>query len=270
MSDERLKRKGEIFLVPFDQIFIDDEINNGRIDLGNIDELASSIKEVGLKIPILVQKTRGENKYILIQGKRRFKAIEKLVAEGIDFAGVPCIMTPPNYNIENSLFDQITMNDGKPYSNLEQGIVFSQLIGRGYTVTDISKKVGKSITHINNCVEMSSLPKKVQNLISNGSVSGLTAVELSKAVPNEDELIAKLEAAVEASPQSPDGKQKKVTKKNITQIANTSPLKKMEEVKLKLNEENSYDKHIVGFFVKFYSRLKAGEPTESLMELFNS
>lgn len=266
--DERLKRTGEIFLIPFDKIIINDEINNGRIDFGNIQELADSIEQSSLRVPLLVQKVRGEDKYTLLQGKRRFKAIELLVKKGIDFPGIKCTLAPHNYNIENSLFDQIVLNDGKPYSNLEQGIVFSQLVGRGYSPQEIAKKVGKSVTHINNCIEIASLPKKVQDLVASGSVSGLTAVELSKVVNSEDELITKLQAAVATAPVAANGKKKKVTKKNVKEVSIMSPLKRLEDVKTKLLEEEGVDANLVQFFNKLVARLKAGENSESIIELF--
>jgi hypothetical protein len=36
MSDERLKRSGEVFLIPFDKIVISEEFNAGRIDFGEL------------------------------------------------------------------------------------------------------------------------------------------------------------------------------------------------------------------------------------------
>jgi ParB-like partition proteins len=265
--EERLKRAGEISLVPFEKIIIDDEVNTARIDFGDLTELANSIQECGLRVPILVQKVRGEDSYILCQGKRRLKAIGLLIERGIEFAGVKCFLAPQTYRLEDSLIDQIVMNDGKPYSGLEQGIVFGQLVTRGFAVQDISKKTGKSLSHINNCIEIASLPKKVRDLIAAGSVSGLTAVELSKVVHNENELIEKLEKAVETAPVASDGKKKKITNKNIQQIASTSPLKKLDEVKEVLKSEG-VENELTKFFEKLVSRLKAGESVDSLVELF--
>jgi len=238
MSDTstRLKRTGEIFLIPLNQVVVDEEVNNGRIDFGNLEELADSIEENGLRVPLLVKKVRGEENYVLIQGKRRLKAYELLVARGVDIAGVKCMLAPPAYSVENSLFDQIIMNDGKPYSSLEQGVVFAQLVERGYSVKEISKKIGKSVTHISNCIEITSLPKKVRDMISAGSVSGLTAVELSKVVSSEEELVEKLQEAVCSAPVSAEGTTKKVTKKNVKQIASASPFKKMAEINVVLKE----------------------------------
>jgi ParB family chromosome partitioning protein len=268
-TDSRLKRAGEIFLVPFEQIVIDDSVNNDRVDFGNIDELADSIEESGLRIPLFVKKVRGEEKYILIQGKRRYFAIKKLIEErGADFQGVKCFLALPNYSVEDSLFDQITMNDGKPYSNLEQGAVFAKLVQKGYTVSDIARKIAKSVTHIANCMEIAALPKKVRDLVAAGSVSGLTAVELSKVVKTDEELVEKLEAAVETAPVTTDGKKKKVTKKDVKEVAITSTIKKMEEVKRLLTETEGVNLELVQFFNKLVSRLKAGESVESLLELF--
>jgi len=264
---DRLKRAGEILLVPFDQIFIDESMNAGRIEFGDIEELAVSIKEIGLKHAILVKKVRNEERYAVMQGKRRFKAISLLVSQGEDYPFVKCIAAPVTYSLENNLFDQIVMNDGKPYTSLEQGIVFAQLVDRGYSIAEISTKTGKSSTHISNCIEIAALPKKVRNLVIAGSVSGLTAVELSKIVDNEDELVLKLEEAVESAEVSPDGRKKKITKKNIKQLANISTLKKLELVKKTLEEKGNQSSNFF-FFSKLVSRLKAGETVESILELF--
>lgn len=266
-ADERLKRAGEVSLVPFEQIVIDEDINNGRIDLGNIQELADSIRESGLRVPILVKKVRGEDKYVVMQGKRRFKAIELLVEQGVEYPLVKAVLAPVTYTVENSLIDQIVMNDGKPYSTLEQGRVFVQLVDRGFDTKEIAKKIGKSVSHVNNCIEIASLPKRIQNMISAGSVSGLTAVELSKNIDNEDELVAELERAVESAPVAADGTKKKVTKKNVERIAATSPLKKLDEVKEMLKADG-IESDLTAFFEKLVSRLKAGESAESLVELF--
>jgi len=267
MTEERLKRSGEVFLVPFNKIEIDDQINAGRLDLGNIQELADSIKENGLRIPILVKKVKNEDKYTLIQGKRRFKAIELLVNKGEDFAGIKCFLAPQTYKIEDSLFDQIIMNDGTPYTNLEQGIVFSQLSERGYNVTEIATKIGKSITHITNCINMASLPKKVRNMVQSGSVSGLTAVDLFKVVKDESELIEKLEAAVESAPQLENGKKKKITNKNIQDIASASPLKKLEGLTKILKARDIENERTI-MLGKLFSRLKAKQGIDELIELF--
>jgi ParB family chromosome partitioning protein len=267
MSKERLKRAGEIFLIPFEKIVIGNEFNKHRTDFGDLNELAESIENCGLQIPIKVKKMKDEDKYILVQGKRRLRAIGILINRGVEFAGVKCFVVSPKYNVDDSLFDEINMNTGKPYSSLEQGSVFAQLVERGYSIVQISEKIPKSISYITNCIEIASLPKRIRDLVASGSVSGLTAVELSKVVDNEDELLKKLEDAVEAAPTDSEGKKKKVTKKNVKEVANLSPIKKLEEVKNILKAEG-IETDAAKTFLTLMSRLKAGENAESLVELF--
>ena len=52
-------------------------------DEESIEELAASIKEVGLIQPITVRKT-GESEYELISGERRLRAVKKLGFSAID------------------------------------------------------------------------------------------------------------------------------------------------------------------------------------------
>ena len=267
MKNERLKRSNEVFLVPFEQIELDEQNNNKRMEFGDIDGLADSIENSGLKTPLLLKKVRGEERFILLHGHRRFRAIQLLINRGVEFAGIKSFLAPVDYTNDNVLLDMITMNDGKPFTNLEQGLVFVQLVDRGFNEAEISKKVGKSTSHIRNCMEMASLPKKIQNMIASGSLSGLTAVELSKNVKSEDELIAQIEAAVEQAPVSEDGKKKKITKKNVEKIANSSPLKKMEELKAKLSEQGIVNKN-TALLDKLVSRLKAKQSVEEIIEIF--
>jgi hypothetical protein len=87
------------------------------------------------------------------------------------------------------------------------------------------------------------LPKKVQDLIRGGVVSGLTAVELSKKIADESELIANLEQAIESAPASLFGEKKKLTKRSISQIATISPIKKLIKVGQTLKEEGVDEKY---------------------------
>ena len=264
---ERLKRCGELFSIPFEQIIVDEENNNKRIVYEEIESLSLSIENTGLKVPLMVKKEKDRENFVLLHGHRRFRAIKLAIERGVEFAGIKCQIVPQNYSMDNVLFDMITMNDGKPFSNLEQGLVFTQLKDRGFTETAISEKVGKSISHVRNCIEMAALPKSVQNMIASGTVSGGTAVELSKAVGTEDELVSKLESAIEAAPVASDGKKKKVTKKNVAVIASSSPLKKLEDVRDALKREG-ISNNMVDVFTKLVSRLKNKAAVENIVELF--
>ena len=101
------------------------------------------------------------------------------------------------------------MNDGKPLTNYEQGLVFVQLRSRGFKDIEISKRVGKSATHIHNCIEIASLPKAIQNEISAGNISGGTAVAVFKNANNEEEALALIKNTIDAAQKEAGGKTQK-------------------------------------------------------------
>lgn len=264
---ERLQRNGEVFLVPIDQIVVDEAKNNKRTDYGDIEELAQSIaSESGLKTPILLKKIRGEEKYELIHGHRRMRAIQLLISKGVEFPRVRAFLAPVNYTQDDVLLDMIIMNDGKPFNNYEQGLVFVQLKGRGFTETEISKRVGKSTTHIHNCIEMASLPKVIQNEIAAGNISGGTAVSIFKNAENEEEAVLFVQNTILKAKEESGGKQKKATSRHAENAA-LSPIKTLERV-AELLEEHKINNSKVSLFKALLSRSRAKVKPEDFIELF--
>jgi ParB family chromosome partitioning protein len=260
---ERLKRNGEVLLVPVEQIIVNEEKNNRRVDYGDIAELAESILNSGLKNPILVRKVRGEETYELMHGHRRFRAIQSLIEKGEEFPRVRAFIAPKNYNEDDVLLDMIVMNDGKPLNNYEQGLVYFALENRGFTIKEISKRVGKSVPHIHNCLNMAKLPKPIQNEVAAGNLSGLTATEIVKNSESEEEALNVVKQSIEKA----KAEGKKVTKRFATKNVSLTPTKTLERVKEILNEKNITSKE-AEVFKKVLGRLKAKETPEAIAELF--
>jgi ParB/RepB/Spo0J family partition protein len=76
----------EIQQIPMDQLTYEQD----RIDTGDIIALAKSIKDYGLRFPLLISKN-GENKYKIVDGRRRFDACKKL-----GHLTIPCLEVPEN------------------------------------------------------------------------------------------------------------------------------------------------------------------------------
>ena len=75
---------------------------NNPYSLSDLEELSSSIKELGLMQNLVVEKTKN-NKYIIISGHRRYNALKNLVKQGNnEFKKVPCLV------IEDSSFPELS------------------------------------------------------------------------------------------------------------------------------------------------------------------
>lgn len=86
---QNLKEGFEVTLIPIDKIY---ENENNHYSIEDIDELAESIKEVGLKQNLDVIKSSNGN-YKLLSGHRRFKALQLLSASDDKYKMIPCTIT---------------------------------------------------------------------------------------------------------------------------------------------------------------------------------
>lgn len=80
---------------------------NVRQDMGDIEGLAHSIGQFGLQVPLKVVKVRGEERYRLIDGHRRLKAINLALTLGYSIPYVQ--VTLFNGNKEDEVFAMIAL-----------------------------------------------------------------------------------------------------------------------------------------------------------------
>lgn len=145
-------------------------------------ELSESIKEHGVIQPIIVKKSiKG---YEIVAGERRYRA-SKLA--GLD--KIPAIIR--NFTDEQMM--QIALLENLQRENLnaiEEAIAYKKIQqALNLTQEDLSKKVGKSRSHVTNMLGLLRLPKEVQQEVADGKISMGHARALSK-LESDDQIIA--------------------------------------------------------------------------------
>jgi len=143
-----------------------------------LNDLASSIKEHGVFQPIIVKKSiKG---YEIIAGERRFRA-SKLA--GLD--KIPAIIR--NFTDEQMM--EIALLENLQRENLnviEEAIAYKSMIERlNLTQDDLSRKVGKSRSHITNILGLLRLPDVVQKMVTDNKITMGHARTLSKLESDE-------------------------------------------------------------------------------------
>ena len=129
-----------------------------------LQELADSIKEVGVFTPLLVRKA--VSGYELIAGERRLRA-----AKLARITEVPCIVKEFNDKemMEISILENIQREDLSP---IEEAKAYEQLQQKyEYTQELLAKRIGKSRAYITNTLRLLKLPTKVQDYVSKGKIS---------------------------------------------------------------------------------------------------
>ncbi|MDR4890489.1 ParB/RepB/Spo0J family partition protein [Fredinandcohnia sp. QZ13] len=141
-----------------------------------IAELKESILIHGVLQPLIVRKTiKG---YQIVAGERRFRA-----AKEAKLATVPVVVRELDEQqmMEIALLENLQREDLSP---IEEAFAYQSLIDHlKFTQEQLAKRVGKSRPHIANHLRLLSLPKHVQNLISEGKLSmghGRTLLGLKK------------------------------------------------------------------------------------------
>jgi ParB family chromosome partitioning protein len=138
-------------------------------DPDSLRELADSIREHGVMQPILVRELKQKRagaRYEIIAGERRWRA-SKLAG----LQTVPALVKDieDSKALEIALIENIQRQD---LSALEEAEGFQQLIDSfSYTQEELSAVVGKSRSHVANCLRLLSLPQAVKDALTNGDIT---------------------------------------------------------------------------------------------------
>lgn len=152
----------------------------GHFDERGLEELAHSLREVGMLQPIVVRPADG-GRYEIIAGERRFRAARLAGLEE-----VPAVVraTHDADLLTEALVENIHRADLNP---LEEAAAYQQLLDDfGVTHDQLAGKLGKSRPAISNALRLLTLPAALQAHVSSGTLSAgharaLLALEDPKA-----------------------------------------------------------------------------------------
>ncbi len=127
----------------------------------SLEELTNSIKERGIIQPIIVRKSEDNPyKFEIIAGERRWQAAQ---SAGLHDVPVVVIKADNLKSLEFAIVENVQRRDLNP---IEEAEGYKRLIDEfKYDQEKVSKFIGKSRSHINNCLRLLSLPKEVIDLI---------------------------------------------------------------------------------------------------------
>lgn len=152
-----------------------------QFDEEALDELADSIRQLGVIQPVTVKKTN-DGKYIIISGERRWRA-----ARRADLKTLPAYIR--EVDDENlyamSLVENIQRQD---LNAIEIALGMQRLIDECHLTQDaLSEKVGKKRSSVSNYLRLLKLPDQVQLAVKEGIISMGHAKAIAGA-PEEQQL----------------------------------------------------------------------------------
>jgi len=133
----------------------------------NLEELTNSIKERGIIQPIIVRNSQDHsNKYEIIAGERRW-----IAAQNAGLHEVPVVITAADdlKSLEFAIVENVQRHD---LNSIEEANGYQKLIDQfEYDQEKVAKFIGKSRSHISNCLRLLTLPKEVIELIEKNKLS---------------------------------------------------------------------------------------------------
>ncbi len=133
-------------------------------------DLSNSIREHGIVQPILVRPAKGEDlggaQYEIIAGERRWRAAQKA-----GLHDVPIIVrdVADKQALELAIIENVQRAD---LNSVEEALGYQQLIDEyDYSQNELAQVIGKSRSHVANTLRLLKLPKDIQELVSDGSLS---------------------------------------------------------------------------------------------------
>jgi ParB family transcriptional regulator, chromosome partitioning protein len=161
---------GEVAGARYEEIAITAITANPRqprlsFDEDALDELAESIRQVGLLQPVVVR-AAGSGRYELVTGERRWRAAQRA---GLSEIGAIVKQTHDDDLLRDALIENLHRQQLDP---LEEAAAYQQLLDDfGATHEELAGKIGRSRPHITNTLRLLNLPPAVQKRVAAGVLS---------------------------------------------------------------------------------------------------
>jgi len=132
---------------------------------GDLEELASSIRERGIIQPIVVR-ARGLDSYEIIAGERRWRAAQRA---GLHEVPIVVLDVSDAEALELAVIENVQRTDLNP---IEEATGYVALMEEfNHTQDELAKIVGKSRSHVANTVRLLKLSQPVQAYVRSGKLS---------------------------------------------------------------------------------------------------
>jgi ParB family transcriptional regulator, chromosome partitioning protein len=200
--------------LPIDKIELKLNVRTEDLEVG-IEELAKSIKTIGVQQPIVVIDKKSH--YELIIGQRRFRACKSL-----GLATIPAIVHERMSDVQATItsFSENIHRLDLNYNDKMR--VATTLLNEFKTVSEVAKKLGVRDQTIRNYLGYSAVPELVKKMVDDGKLNPTTALRISRTVSDEKQAIEIASKVIE-TPRS-------ANRRKILEIARENPTKTADEI----------------------------------------
>ncbi len=160
-----------------------------RVEIGDLTELTSSIKEKGVLEPLLVKPSAIGGRWMIIAGERRWRASREA-----GLREVPCI----EMDVDDRAVAEIALVENMQRKDLtawEEADGLRALCERfGYTHGEVAVKVGKSRSTVTEALSISGLPEAIRERCRRADISAKSMLLEIVRQPDEESMGKMIEA----------------------------------------------------------------------------
>jgi ParB family chromosome partitioning protein len=155
-----------VFTCPVEKIVPQKGQPRQRFDAQKLEELSQSIREHGLIEPLVVRRMPGSDKFELIAGERRWRALQRA---GVRDALVVVKDVSGEAAFELALIENVQRED---LNAIELAEAYDRLVrDHGYTQEALADRLGKDRTTISNILRLLKLPARVRARVVSAELS---------------------------------------------------------------------------------------------------
>jgi ParB family chromosome partitioning protein len=155
-----------------------------RVEIGDLTELTSSIKEKGVLEPLLVKPSRLSGRWMIIAGERRWRA-----AREAGLREVPCI----EMDVDDRAVAEIALIENLQRKDLtawEEADGLRALCERfGYTHEQVAHKVGKSRSTVTEALSVAALPEAIRERCRRADINSKSILLQIVRQPDEQSML---------------------------------------------------------------------------------
>lgn len=220
--------KTDLFKIDPRNIEVVDNFNS-RVDFGDIEELATQIAKDGVLNPIHVKRIPGTDRFTLVDGERRYRAVMYNIEQGLPVTMVPAVLVPQNTTPVDLLRMQLQCNEGKNFSDYEYAVHLKKLRDQGLTNKQIAELLGKKEARISWYFRFLNIDERVKELMKQNRITGVDVYHIYQANKDENKSVETILAMQKMADEN--GEEKISLKKNLDRI--NKYLEKQEEAPVK-------------------------------------
>src|ERR1051325_1062220 len=151
-----------------------------RVEIGDLSELISSVKEHGVLEPLLVKPSAVKGRWMIIAGERRWRA-----ATAAGLREVPCIEKDVDDELvaEIALIENMQRKDLTPWEEADGLAALCQRFG--YTHEDVARKIGKSRSTVTEALALATIPEEIREECRRADINGKSTLLQVVRQPDE-------------------------------------------------------------------------------------